>query len=68
MAKFIKGLNAYKPSANAPSFIISNVTINKKDLIAELNEIQDETIKLDFKLSQDGTKHYFQVNEYKKPA
>ena len=68
MAKFIKGLNAYKPSANAPSFIISNVTISKKELIAELNGIEDDNIKLDLKLSQDGMKHYFQVNEYKKPA
>lgn len=66
MAKFIKGLNAYKPSANAPSFIISNISISKKELIQALNEEQGDTIKLDLKLSQDGTKHYFQVNEYKK--
>ena len=61
--KFVDGLRAFKPHANAPSFVIAALEINTAELQAWLAQ-QGEKVRLDLKESRSGT-YYCSVNEFK---
>ena len=60
--KFVDGLRAFKPHANAPSFVIAALEINTAELQTWLAQ-QGEKVRLDLKESRSGT-YYCSVNEF----
>lgn len=60
---FPEGIRVFKPHERAPNSIVANILLNRDELITWLQK-QDESVRLDMKLSQKGT-YYCSVNDYK---
>lgn len=61
--KFVDGLRAYKPHANAPDFVKAALEINISELQGWLNAQEGEKVRLDLKESKSGT-YYCSVNDF----
>ena len=61
--KFVDGLRAFKPHANAPDFVKAALEINISELIGWLNAQEGEKVRLDLKESRSGT-YYCSVNDF----
>lgn len=61
--KFVDGLRAYKPHANAPDFVKAALEINISELQNWLSAQDGEKVRLDLKESRGGT-YYCSVNDF----
>lgn len=61
--KFVDGLRAFKPHANAPDFVKAALEINISELVTWLNAQEGEKVRLDLKESRSGT-YYCSVNDF----
>ena len=61
--KFVDGLRAFKPHANAPDFVKAALEINISELLGWLNAQDGEKVRLDLKESKSGT-YYCSVNDF----
>jgi hypothetical protein len=60
---FPEGIRAFKPTPNAPQWIISDLTINKAELLVWLQN-QPNEVKLQVCLSKKDT-FYLRINDWK---
>ncbi len=65
--KFVDGLMAKAPHANAPAFVKCSLSIKNKELVAWLQAQEGEWCNVDIKESRGG-KWYASVNEFKPDA
>lgn len=66
--KFAKGIFFDKPREGAPEFVRGRLSIKKADAIAYLSQLETSEagfINFDLLKSKDGTKLYFQLNDWK---
>lgn len=63
--KYLKGLFFNEKHPNAPDFVKGSISIKRLDLIEELQNRDDEYIKLDCKINKEG-KGYAEINTWKK--
>jgi hypothetical protein len=63
--KYLKGLFFKLPNDKAPDFVKGQISIRREDLIAELQNLNEEWINLDLKISKEG-KGYAAINTWKK--
>lgn len=61
--KFVDGLRAFKPHANAPEFVKAALEINISELRDWLDAQQGDKVRLDLKESRSGT-YYCSVNNF----
>ena len=62
--RFVDGLRAFKPHANAPGFVKAALQINRPELIEWLRAQDGDDIRLDLKESKNGA-YYTAVNDFK---
>jgi len=62
--KFVDGLFAKAPRANAPEFVKGSISIKREEFMRWVSQQTDEWINLDVKEGKSG-KWYAQVNDWK---
>jgi len=63
-ANFLNGLIFKMPHDKAPDFVKGSLSIKREEMIQALQELSDDWINLDLKVSKQG-KAYAQINEWK---
>lgn len=68
-AVFVDGMIFKKPKEGAPDFVKGHISIKAPELIAFLQKHQksDGWVNIDMKKSKDGSKLYFQLNDWTPP-
>lgn len=63
--QFCKGMYVRRPSQNAPEFVIANLTLDRAELIAWLNEQPTDKVRVDVLASRTKDSWFVAVNNWK---